>query len=46
MVALAALAVASSRRRLPRAVGFLCYLGVVSMFLGFFAWYRGLAIGP
>jgi len=22
------------------------YLGVVSMFLGFFAWYRGLALGP
>lgn len=22
------------------------YLGVVSMFLGFFAWYRGLGIGP
>lgn len=22
------------------------YLGMVSMFLGFFAWYRGLAIGP
>lgn len=22
------------------------YLGVVSMFVGFFAWYRGLAIGP
>lgn len=22
------------------------YLAVVSMFLGFFAWYRGLAIGP
>jgi drug/metabolite transporter (DMT)-like permease len=22
------------------------YLGVVSMFLGFVAWYRGLAIGP
>lgn len=22
------------------------YLGVVSMFLGFFAWYRGLAFGP
>jgi drug/metabolite transporter (DMT)-like permease len=22
------------------------YLGAVSMFLGFFAWYRGLAIGP
>jgi drug/metabolite transporter (DMT)-like permease len=24
----------------------LAYLGLVSMFLGFFAWYRGLAIGP
>ncbi|WP_456819811.1 DMT family transporter [Cellulomonas sp. URHB0016] len=24
----------------------LAYLAVVSMFLGFFAWYRGLAIGP
>jgi len=24
----------------------LAYLGVISMFLGFFAWYRGLAIGP
>ena len=24
----------------------LAYLGVVSMFLGFFAWYRGLAMGP
>ncbi|GAA4040475.1 hypothetical protein GCM10023063_27540 [Arthrobacter methylotrophus] len=22
------------------------YLGIVSMFLGFFAWYRGLALGP
>lgn len=22
------------------------YLAVISMFLGFFAWYRGLAIGP
>lgn len=22
------------------------YLGMVSMFLGFFAWYRGLAVGP
>ncbi|GAB3550674.1 DMT family transporter [Arthrobacter tumbae] len=22
------------------------YLGIISMFLGFFAWYRGLAIGP
>jgi drug/metabolite transporter (DMT)-like permease len=26
--------------------GALAYLGVVSMFLGFVAWYRGLAIGP
>ena len=26
--------------------GSFAYLGVVSMFLGFFAWYRGLAIGP
>lgn len=24
----------------------LAYLGLVSMYLGFFAWYRGLAIGP
>jgi drug/metabolite transporter (DMT)-like permease len=24
----------------------LAYLGVVSMFLGFIAWYRGLAVGP
>lgn len=26
--------------------GAFAYLGVISMFLGFFAWYRGLAIGP
>lgn len=26
--------------------GAFAYLGVVSMFLGFIAWYRGLAIGP
>lgn len=26
--------------------GAFAYLAVVSMFLGFFAWYRGLAIGP
>ncbi len=26
--------------------GCFAYLSVVSMFLGFFAWYRGLAIGP
>ncbi|MEH0109976.1 DMT family transporter [Tersicoccus sp. MR15.9] len=30
----------------PTAWLALGYLGVVSMFLGFFAWYRGLAIGP
>lgn len=37
-------------RRPPTATplewGAFAYLGVVSMFLGFFAWYRGLAIGP
>lgn len=26
--------------------GAFAYLSVVSMFFGFFAWYRGLAIGP
>lgn len=30
----------------PEQWGAFLYLGVVSMFLGFFAWYRGLAIGP
>jgi drug/metabolite transporter (DMT)-like permease len=30
----------------PAAWAALGYLSVVSMFLGFFAWYRGLAIGP
>ncbi|WP_233121376.1 DMT family transporter [Tersicoccus sp. Bi-70] len=30
----------------PAAWLALAYLGVISMFLGFFAWYRGLAIGP
>ncbi|PVW04436.1 EamA family transporter [Microbacterium sp. Gd 4-13] len=30
----------------PEAWLSLAYLSVVSMFLGFFAWYRGLAIGP
>lgn len=37
-------------RQPPAASGvqWLCfaYLAVISMFLGFFAWYRGLAIGP
>ncbi|WP_253943693.1 DMT family transporter [Nocardioides marmotae] len=30
----------------PQQWASFAYLGVVSMFLGFFAWYRGLAIGP
>ena len=30
----------------PTAWAAFAYLSVVSMFLGFFAWYRGLAIGP
>jgi drug/metabolite transporter (DMT)-like permease len=30
----------------PRAWVAFAYLSLVSMFLGFFAWYRGLAIGP
>lgn len=30
----------------PSAWGSFVYLAVVSMFLGFVAWYRGLAIGP
>jgi drug/metabolite transporter (DMT)-like permease len=30
----------------PTQCAALGYLAVVSMFLGFFAWYRGLAIGP
>jgi drug/metabolite transporter (DMT)-like permease len=47
MIALAAVSMAG---QLPSATPFqwasLGYLAVVSMFLGFFAWYRGLAIGP
>nr|WP_167105865.1 DMT family transporter [Amycolatopsis granulosa] len=47
---MAALAVTSAAQH-PPAGGVaewaaFAYLGVVSMFLGFFAWYRGLAIGP
>lgn len=30
----------------PAQWGAFAYLAVISMFLGFFAWYRGLAIGP
>lgn len=44
------LATVSATRHVPTATGVqwaaFAYLGVVSMFLGFFAWYRGLAIGP
>jgi drug/metabolite transporter (DMT)-like permease len=47
MVALTALSVVQDPPTAP-AFSWLAfgYLGVVSMFLGFFAWYRGLAIGP
>ncbi|WKN50341.1 DMT family transporter [Nocardioides sp. Arc9.136] len=45
-----ALTVVAVRAEAPRATSAewaaFAYLGVVSMFLGFFAWYRGLAIGP
>ncbi|MHA7133554.1 DMT family transporter [Oerskovia turbata] len=45
-----ALTVVSVARQPPVATGAqwsaFAYLAVVSMFLGFFAWYRGLAIGP
>ncbi|GAA3661670.1 DMT family transporter [Nocardioides ginsengisoli] len=45
-----ALSIVSVSRHAPdaTAVQWLCfgYLAVVSMFLGFFAWYRGLALGP
>ena len=47
MITLSAVSVA---RQPPHASGvqWLCfaYLAVISMYLGFFAWYRGLAIGP
>jgi drug/metabolite transporter (DMT)-like permease len=47
MVALAVLAAAEQTPHgTPAQWAALAYLGVVSMFLGFFAWYRGLAIGP
>lgn len=47
MVALTAVsAAAAPPSASPSQWAALGYLGVVSMFLGFFAWYRGLAIGP
>ena len=47
-VVLPAVAVAASQAALsarPSAWAGFAYLSVVSMFLGFFAWYRGLALG-
>jgi drug/metabolite transporter (DMT)-like permease len=47
MVALTLLSAAHQRPQgTPAQWAAFAYLGVVSMFLGFFAWYRGLAIGP
>lgn len=47
MVVLSALAMAEQvPSGTPLQWAAFAYLGVVSMFLGFFAWYRGLAIGP
>ena len=47
MVVLTAVAVAHQPPSgTPVAWAAFAYLAVVSMFLGFFAWYRGLAIGP
>jgi drug/metabolite transporter (DMT)-like permease len=47
MLALAAIAAAGQPpSATPAQWGAFAYLAVVSMFLGFFAWYRGLAIGP
>jgi len=47
MLALAAVsAVAQPPQATPVQWAAFGYLAVVSMFLGFFAWYRGLAVGP
>jgi drug/metabolite transporter (DMT)-like permease len=47
MILLTALSLASGfPSASPAGWASFAYLGVVSMFLGFFAWYRGLAIGP
>jgi drug/metabolite transporter (DMT)-like permease len=47
MLVLAILAVAAQPPSAsPAEWAAFAYLAVVSMFLGFFAWYRGLAIGP
>ncbi len=47
MIVLAAVSVIQERpSATPVEWASFAYLAVVSMFLGFFAWYRGLAIGP
>lgn len=46
MVALTAFSARNGVHATPSGWMAFAYLGVVSMFLGFFAWYRGLAIGP
>lgn len=47
MVALTALSVATGPPVAgPTEWASFAYLAAVSMFLGFFAWYRGLAVGP
>ncbi|WP_448810000.1 DMT family transporter [Agromyces bauzanensis] len=47
MIALAAISILQEAPAgTPVQWSALAYLAVVSMFLGFFAWYRGLAIGP
>ncbi len=47
MLALAAVSVAAQPpQATPAQWAAFGYLAVVSMFLGFFAWYRGLAVGP
>ena len=39
------MALAGARRRAPAAWGGFGYVTLFSMWLGFFAWYRGLALG-
>jgi drug/metabolite transporter (DMT)-like permease len=47
MTALTAVAVAGEPiTATPTQWAAFAYLAVVSMYLGFFAWYRGLALGP
>ena len=47
MISLTAVSVAGQPpQAVPAQWAAFAYLAVVSMFLGFFAWYRGLAIGP